>query len=192
MIYIALLVVAVLALAQVAQGSKLQWRSSRLLQAATSVVAGSALFLNVGSSFAVSGGGKDFATKDVRGESFAGQNQAGKDFTQIVGTGTKFTNANLRGARFYRADLKEADFSGTDLSAASLEDAGLVDADLSNAILEGAYLSSTITDAKSIKGADFTDALMPEITKTILCKRTDLGTANPKTGVITSESLMCN
>eukprot|EP00600_Ochromonadales_sp_CCMP1393_P009505 CAMPEP_0174973154 /NCGR_PEP_ID=MMETSP0004_2-20121128/11060_1 /TAXON_ID=420556 /ORGANISM="Ochromonas sp., Strain CCMP1393" /LENGTH=206 /DNA_ID=CAMNT_0016223523 /DNA_START=49 /DNA_END=669 /DNA_ORIENTATION=- len=143
------------------------------------------------STLAVSGGGKDYATADLRATSFSGKSEVGKDFTQVVATGTKFEKANLRGTRFYRADLREADFSGADLSGASLEDAQLEDAILTDAILEGSYLSSTIKDVKSVKGADFSDALMPDITKDVLCKRSDLGTANAKTGVVTSESLLC-
>lgn len=57
--------------------------------------------------------------------------------------------------------------------------------------MEGAYFSSSITEAKSIEGADFTDALMPDLTSSVLCKRLDIGKANPTTGVTTAESLLC-
>lgn len=46
-------------------------------------------------------------------------------------------------------------------------------------------------DAKSIKGADFSDALMPEFATSKLCARSDVNAANPKTGVTTAESLFC-
>lgn len=58
-------------------------------------------------------------------------------------------------------------------------------------LLKGAYFSNSITDAKSLKGSDFTDSLMSDKTKTILCRRNDLNIANTKTGITTSESLMC-
>eukprot|EP00981_Chlorochromonas_danica_P000473 scaffold98_cov248-Ochromonas_danica.AAC.14 len=112
----------------------------------------------------------------------------GKDFDAV---GTIFKSADLKGARFYRANLNEADFTYADLSTASLEDTSLVDADFSNAILNGAYLSGSIQDAKSINGADFTDALMPDFATNALCKRMDIGGKNPVTGVVTADSLMC-
>eukprot|EP01039_Chlorochromonas_danica_P008854 gene8854-9763_t len=141
--------------------------------------------------YAVSGGGKDFATKDIRGQSFEKQSLSRKDFTQCNAVGTIFKSADLKGARFYRANLNEADFTYADLSTASLEDTSLVDADFSNAILNGAYLSGSIQDAKSINGADFTDALMPDFATNALCKRMDIGGKNPVTGVVTADSLMC-
>lgn len=131
------------------------------------------------------------------------------------GTGTNFRGAILKGSRFYRANLKGADFSSTDLSAASLEDTLLLDADFTDAVLEassgildiytplnrsvtyythtqqGAYFSASINDAKSLRGADFTDSLMTDKTKQLLCQRTDLSATNTKTGVVTSESLLC-
>jgi uncharacterized protein YjbI with pentapeptide repeats len=130
------------------------------------------------------------------------------------GTGTNFRGSILKGSRFYRANLKGADFSSADLSAASLEDTLLLDADFTDAVLEassglfdiyplnrcltycirthqGAYFSASINDAKSIRGADFTDSLMTDKTKQLLCQRTDLSTTNTKTGVVTSESLLC-
>jgi hypothetical protein len=55
----------------------------------------------------------------------------------------------------------------------------------------GAYLSQSVTDAASIEAADFTDALMPSKAAKVLCARDDVGAANSKTGVTTSESLNC-
>ena len=60
--------------------------------------------------------------------------------------------------------------------------------------IQGAYFSSSIEEAKSLKGADFSDALMPEFTKRKLCARADVKDAtsvNPMTGVSTADSLMC-
>jgi hypothetical protein len=44
------------------------------------------------SVYAVSGGGKDYATKDLRSFDFTGQNLAGKDFTQC---GNLYSNNSL-------------------------------------------------------------------------------------------------
>ena len=62
-------------------------------------------------TLAVSGGGKDFATKDLKDTDFTGKSEVGKDFTQCDAAGVSFKNAVLSGSRFYRSNLKEADFS---------------------------------------------------------------------------------
>eukprot|EP01031_Cornospumella_fuschlensis_P033715 gene33715-40790_t len=142
-------------------------------------------------SLAVSGGGKDYATKDIRGQNFDNQNLINKDFTQCDATGASFKGAKLKGSRFYRANLKEADFSNADLSGVSLEDTDLENTVFSNSVLTGAYFSASINQAKSIAGADFTDALMPEFATSTLCKRLDIQSKNPATGISTADSLMC-
>lgn len=62
-------------------------------------------------ALAVSGGGKDFATKDLKDADFTGKSEIGKDFTQCDAAGVSFKNAVLSGSRFYRSNLKETDFS---------------------------------------------------------------------------------
>jgi len=62
-------------------------------------------------SIAVSGGGRDYATKDIRGLDFSNKDLSNKDFTQCDATGTNFKNSVLKGSRFYRARLDDADFS---------------------------------------------------------------------------------
>mmetsp|Transcript_21301 Transcript_21301/g.29304 ORF Transcript_21301/g.29304 Transcript_21301/m.29304 type:complete len:208 (+) Transcript_21301:8-631(+) len=154
----------------------------------------SPLMINVSPALAVSGGGKDYATKDIRNEDFSGQNLMGKDFTQCDASNAIFRNAKLSGSRFYRANLKEADFTKADLQSASLEDTSLADVLFTDANLSGAYFSASIEEAKSLKGADFTDALMPDFTKRKLCARADVkdeSSVNPVTGISTAESLMC-
>ena len=73
-------------------------------------------------AFAVSGGGLDYATKNLKEDDFTGRNEKGKDFTQCDAAGVKFRTANLDGTRFYRAKLSNADFTGASLQSASLED----------------------------------------------------------------------
>lgn len=143
-------------------------------------------------ALAVSGGGKDYATKDLKGDiSFSGADNKGKDFTQVDAKGVNFANAQLQGSRFYRGFLESANFNSADLTSASLEDAGLEKADFTNAILVSSYLSSSFEQVASIKGADFSDALLPEKTIKVLCARTDAAGVNSKTGVETRDSLMC-
>jgi hypothetical protein len=42
-----------------------------------------------------------------------------------------------------------------------------------------------------LTGADFTDALMPDFALKKLCLRTDISTANAKSGIVTKDSLFC-
>ena len=100
------------------------------------VYSASLLVLNPHETQAVSGGGKDFATKDLRGQDFSGQSQVGKDFTQCDATGVSFNKANLKGSRFYRAKLSEADFTNSILIGTALEDTDLMGAKFDNALLE--------------------------------------------------------
>ena len=67
-------------------------------------------YINSGAS-AVSGGGKDFATKDLRETDFTGKSEVGKDFTQCDAAGVSFKNAVLSGSKFFRSNLHEADFT---------------------------------------------------------------------------------
>ena len=140
---------------------------------------------------AVSGGGKDFAEKDIKGEDFSGRKEVSKDFTAADCVGTNFKGATLRGSRFIRAQMRDADFTSADLTGASLEGAGLENAIFKNAILQGAYLSDSILDAKDLSGVDFTDAQMPKKVLTNLCARSDTVGTNPKTGADSRESLFC-
>jgi len=157
--------------------------------------AGAALLatcLTVGSpALAVSGGGKDFSGMSLENEDFSGKNFVGKEFRGIRGAGAIFKEAKLGSTSFFKADLSNVDFSDADLTSASLEEAGLDGAILSGAVLEQSYLTSSVIDAKDIKGADFSEAVMPGFTQKALCKRADATGTNAKTGVDTRDSLMC-
>mmetsp|Transcript_4335 Transcript_4335/g.13111 ORF Transcript_4335/g.13111 Transcript_4335/m.13111 type:complete len:189 (-) Transcript_4335:905-1471(-) len=150
-----------------------------------------ALIMAPSDTFAISGGGKDYASKDWTGTDFSKGSFVGKDFSGSIARGTHFESADLRGARFFKSDLREADFSAANLSAASLEGCSLRDAVFTNADLQNAYFSESILEARDFKNVDFTDALMPEFVIPKLCNRSDVTGTNPKTGVDTRESLMC-
>jgi len=148
-------------------------------------------FVPLDPALAVSGGGKDFSGADLRGQDLSGKVLSGKEFRGTFAKGVSFRSTGLRGCSFFKADLSEADFTGADLSSASLEEAGLEGALMDGAVLESAYLTKTIADVASIKGADFTEAVMPSFTQKALCLREDATGTNPKTGVPTRDSLFC-
>ena len=95
------------------RGTQLSFRNLKSTTAKIFVTA--ALIITPGTfnneALAVSGGGKDFATKDLKDVDFTGKSEIGKDFTQCDAAGVSFKNAVLSGSRFYRSNLKEADFS---------------------------------------------------------------------------------
>jgi uncharacterized protein YjbI with pentapeptide repeats len=142
-------------------------------------------------SFAVSGGGKDFSGMALEGQDFSGQKLRGKEFRGSRGANADFKGADLASTSFFQADLSNASFAGADLTGASLEEAGVDGADFSDAVCVSSYFTRTISDAKNIKGADFSEAIMPEKTLKALCDRPDATGTNSKTGVQTRESLMC-
>mmetsp|Transcript_27828 Transcript_27828/g.109122 ORF Transcript_27828/g.109122 Transcript_27828/m.109122 type:complete len:187 (-) Transcript_27828:972-1532(-) len=151
-----------------------------------------ALVMTPFSAAAISGGGKDYASKDWSGADFSKGSFVGKDFSGAIARGTNFRGADLRGARFFKADLREADFTGSDLRTASLEGASLKDAIFVDAVMESAYLSDSILEAGDLHDIDASDALMPEFVTSKLCKRSDVSGTNAKTKVDTRESLMCD
>ncbi len=145
------------------------------------------------SSFAVSGGGVDYATANIRSFNFNKQQLINKDFTQCDAVGATFVEANLKGSRFYRANLKNADFSKANLNGVSLEDTDLSDALFKDAVLTNSYLSGSIIDAKVLTNVDFSDSIInPPQTVQRLCGRSDVTGTNPVTGVDTRESLLCS
>lgn len=172
-------------LRQFTLGGQRHW----LRKIATVIVASS--FVHPTNAFAVSGGGKDYANKDLREEDFSGKSEKGKDFTQCDASSVKFRNADLSGSRFFRAKLVNTDFTGATLVSSSLEDTDLTGAIFDDANLQGAYFSVGVTDAASLNGADLTDAQMPDFAMKKLCQRTDLGGTNKKTGAVTKDTLFC-
>lgn len=185
---IAALAVSVALLACPVQGFRLALRR-RLAAAAVSTSL--ALGTQLAPADAVSGGGMDFASSDISGKDFSRQSLVQKDFSGALALNTNFRDAKLRACRFFKTNLKDADFAGADMTGAALEQAQLEGASFENAVLESAYFTTTIEEARTITGADFTDAIMPERAQKALCERSDAKGTNPTTGVDTRDSLLC-
>lgn len=150
-----------------------------------------ALFTFVQASFAVSGGGLDFAGLDISNQDFSKGNYKGKDFTQVLARNTNFAGSNLQGCRFPKAYLINANYEGADVRGVSFEGTNMENTNLKNAIASGAYFGATVIDASSVENADFTDAQFPPKTLALMCERPDMKGTNPTTGVDTRDSAMC-
>ncbi len=122
-----------------------------------------------------------------------------RDFTGQDLRRAEFASENLAQANFQGADLQGAVFNGSNLSGANLQGVDFSNgigylsnfnqADLTNAVLaDSMLLRSTFKGAK-IEGADFTYAAIDRLQAAQLCEYAS-GT-NPKTGVMTRESLEC-
>ena len=121
----------------------------------------------------------DFSNQVLQDASFRHANLRNSDFS----------HCDLRGVSFFASNLERANFEGADLSYADLSSARLTYANLTDAILEGAFLINTKVDGATIKGADFTDALLSLNIEQTLCKMAQ-GT-NPITKEATKDTLFC-
>lgn len=146
--------------------------------------------LQTGAAQAISGGGKGYTGQNIEFENFDGRDLNGVEFRGTSAKRATFVNAQMHNCQFQKADLRYSDFTGADLSGAALELCTLTDAVFDNAIMEAAYIGDGMADAKSIEGADFTDAIIASsYVQSQLCKKAK-GT-NPVTGVDTRDSLLC-
>jgi len=155
------------------------------------VLTSASFFVTPGVANAISGGGLDYASQDIRTMDFSKKKLNEKDFSGSNAIACQFTGSSLRGARFFKADLERADYTGADLTGASFEGANLKDTILKDTVLEGAYFSETVELAADIRGADFTDANIRKDIVDKLCQRPDAEGENPRTGVDTRDSLLC-
>ena len=122
---------------------------------------------------------RDFGGQDLRRAEFASENLAAANFQ----------GANLQGAVFNGSNLSGANLRGVDFSNGIGYLSNFNEADLTNAVLADAMLLRSTFKGAKIDGADFSYAAIDRLQAVQLCEYAS-GT-NPKTGVLTRESLEC-
>ncbi|CAN8076281.1 unnamed protein product [Agarophyton chilense] len=124
--------------------------------------------------------GADFSNRsDLRGSIFSKSNCKGASFAGSDLTSAQLDDANFQGANFEGATAVYATATRTKFQRANLKDVDFSNANLISAQFDGA----------DIEGADFTDSFLDKVTTIALCKRAS--GINSRTGMSTSESLMC-
>eukprot|EP00898_Chlorokybus_atmophyticus_P008435 jgi/Chlat1/8593/Chrsp86S07995 len=126
-------------------------------------------------SLAYKGGGP-MGQKVTRGQDLTGQDFHGLDLTKADFKTSVLRQANLAGAKlvgatFFDADLTGADFSNTDMRTADLSLANAFRTNFTNADLTGAFVTGNTQFKEAIvEGADFTDVLLRDDQRKLLCK----------------------
>lgn len=128
--------------------------------------------------------------RSLRGQDFSSQDLTNASFVRSDLSQSDFSHSNLQGARLFSAKLGQANLEGADLRGSTLDLADLTKANLTNANLEGAFAFSARFNRATITGADFTDVLLREDARDLLCAIAQ-GT-NPVTGRDTRETLLCD
>lgn len=130
-----------------------------------------------------------FTGADLPYSDFSGRVMRATEFALAHFESSSFRDAELQGSIFSSSRLANADFRGADLSYGMIDKADLTGADLRDGVfVETLFLRAILDDVK-IAGADFTDALLDGQQQRELCA---IATGkNPKTQVLTRDSLLC-
>merc|ERR1719152_259054 len=160
---------------------------------AASITASMILVASLASpAHALSGGGKSLGiAKPLDGEDLSNRDLTSIAFTKGSARETNFSGSNLRGTSLFGVEAIGAKFVGADLSGATLELGNFESADFTDAVLEGAFVQAAAFKGAKLTNSDWTDVLLRKDQLTALCSNKTATGVNPKTGVVTRESLNC-
>jgi uncharacterized protein YjbI with pentapeptide repeats len=130
---------------------------------------------------------------NLDGSDFGGKNLKGVAFQQSIVRDANMKGTNLVSASFFDATLDGTTFEDSDLTLANLEMAQFPRCNFKNAVLREMYVvgATSFENVATIENSDWTDTQLSKYQQKYLCGLASAKGTNPKTGVDTRESLMC-